>query len=128
MTHTRALLAGLLFVGACAVSARGDEEGEWHLGAANPQGWAEYDETKHEWIGTNGVYFNYSGTLLNADSMTINPDSGEIFADGSVRIQHEEQLWVGEHIIYNFKTRQMEAREFRTGKPPGFVAGERLHG
>src|SRR4026209_2371502 len=115
MRLARAFLVGLLFAGMCAVSVRAAEETEWQLGASNPQGWAEYDEINHVWLGTNGVFFSYSGTLLNADSMTINPDSGEIFADGSVKIQHEEQLWVGEHIAYNYKTHQMEARQFRTG-------------
>src|SRR5436190_11408355 len=118
MSYARALLAGLLLAGAYGVSAGAEEEGEWHLGAANPQGWAEYDEINHVWIGTNGVYFNYSGTLINADSMSISPESGKVIADGSVRIQYQEQLWVGEHIAFNYKTHQMEAREFRTGKPP----------
>jgi LPS-assembly protein len=127
MSYARALLAGLLLVGALGVSVWADEEETWHLGAATPQGYAWYDEFNHVWVGTNGVYFSYSGTLINADSMIIHPDSGEIIADGNVRIQHQEQLWVGEHITYNYITRQMEAREFRTGKPPVFVAGEGLH-
>ena len=55
--------------------------------------------------------------------------TGEVVADGAVRIQRDEQIWVGEHIRYNFKTRQMEAEQFRTGKPPVFAAGqyERFH-
>src|SRR5215469_8012290 len=127
MTRARSLLAGLLLAGAFAFCVRGQEENEWHLDATGPQGLAEYHELEHVWIGTNGVSFSYSNTIINADSMRIYPDTSEIFADGSVRIQHEEQLWVGENIAYNFKTHQMEAREFRTGKPPVFIAGEGLH-
>src|SRR5215510_6820205 len=112
MTHTRAFFAVLAAAGVFVTTVHAaDEETEWHLGASNPQGWAEYDDINHVWVGTNGVYFQYAGTLLNADSMSINPDSGQILADGAVRIQHEEQLWVGEHMAYNFKTRQMEARQ-----------------
>jgi lipopolysaccharide assembly outer membrane protein LptD (OstA) len=35
---------------------------------------------------------------------------------------------VGDHINYNFKTRQMTSEQFRTGKYPIFAAGEGLSG
>ncbi len=49
-------------------------------------------------------------------------------ADGHVRIESGDQIWVGEHIRYNFKTHQMRSEEFRTGKPPVFAAGRELEG
>ena len=70
----------------------------------------------------------YGSAFLTADQVSVNQQSGEVIADGNVRIQSEEQIWAGEHIRYNFKTRQMEAEQFRTGKTPVFVAGEGLHG
>ncbi|MGA3164094.1 MAG: LPS assembly protein LptD [Verrucomicrobiota bacterium] len=38
------------------------------------------------------------------------------------------QIWVGEHIRYNFKTHQMQSEQFRMGKPPVFAAGNELQG
>ena len=49
-------------------------------------------------------------------------------ADGHVRIERGGQIWLGEHIDYNFKTRQMRSEQFRTGKPPVFAAGKNLQG
>ena len=64
--------------------------------------------------------------MLTADRATVNEQTGETEADGRVRIQRDDQIWAGEHIRYNFKTRQMETAQFRTGKTPVFAAGEEL--
>jgi LPS-assembly protein len=79
-------------------------------------------------IGTNGVFVQYHDTTLMADSATVDWHTGETVADGHVRIEQGEQLWVGEHINYNFKTHQMRTEQFRTGKPPVFAAGKELQG
>ena len=60
--------------------------------------------------------------------MALNEQTGEVEADGHVRIESGDQIWVGEHIRYNFKTHQMQSEEFRTGKPPVFAAGRELEG
>ena len=39
-----------------------------------------------------------------------------------------DQIWLGEHMRYNFKTHQMQSEQFRTGKPPVFAAGRELEG
>ena len=39
-----------------------------------------------------------------------------------------DQIWIGEHITYNFKTHQMQSEQFRTGKAPVFAAGQELEG
>jgi lipopolysaccharide assembly outer membrane protein LptD (OstA) len=78
--------------------------------------------------GTNGVFINYNGTILTADSVSVNQDSGEAVADGKVHIQQGDQIWVGEHVRYNFKTHNMVSEQFRTGKSPVFMAGQGLHG
>jgi LPS-assembly protein len=79
-------------------------------------------------VGTNGVFVSYGDATLMADSATVDFQTGETVADGSVRIEHGDQLWLGEHINYNFKTHQMRSEQFRTGKPPVFAAGENLSG
>jgi len=79
-------------------------------------------------IGTNGVYVKYGATVLTADTVSLDRQSGEVVADGHVRIETGDQLWVGEHIRYNFKTHQMQSEQFRTGKVPVFAAGKELEG
>jgi len=87
---------------------------------------AEYDKKTGLTTGTNGVMITYGNAVMTANAVTLDADSGDVVADGAVRIQRDEQLWAGEHILYNFRTRQMQAAEFRTGKPPAFIAGHGL--
>jgi lipopolysaccharide assembly outer membrane protein LptD (OstA) len=77
--------------------------------------------------GTNGVLVRYGNAVVTADRITIDRKSEEVIGDGKVRIQEEGQLWVGELIRYNFRTRQMETEQFRTGRAPVFAAGHGLH-
>src|SRR2546421_4341568 len=107
MTHKHALAMALLLTGILPATilraedqleassdgksqtadGKGQDQPEWHLKASNPQGWAEYDWVNRIAHGTNGVIFTYSGAFVVADSMKVNEDSGELFADGAVRIQ-----------------------------------------
>ena len=77
---------------------------------------------------TNGAILRGNGAVLTAESGSLNNETGECIAGGRVRIQRGDQLWAGEHIRYNFKTHQMVAEQFRTGKPPMFAAGMGLGG
>jgi len=78
--------------------------------------------------GTNGIFVQYGDATLMAESAMVDFQTGEAVADGNVRIESGDQIWVGEHIRYNFKTHQMRSEEFRTGKPPVFAAGRELEG
>ncbi|HSA10510.1 MAG TPA: hypothetical protein P5205_09090 [Candidatus Paceibacterota bacterium] len=100
----------------------------WEMEALTDQGWAEFDFQTGLGLGTNGVLVRFGTAFLTADQVSVNQQSGLVAADGQVRIQSENQVWAGEHIRYNFKTRQLEAEQFRTGKPPVFASGEGLHG
>src|SRR5205807_1866294 len=62
------------------------------------------------------------------DSVFVDEVSHDALANGSVRIQQGGQIWLGEHIRYNFETRQMISEEFRSGNAPVFMEGEGLHG
>jgi LPS-assembly protein len=79
-------------------------------------------------VFTNEVIIKYQGTVLTADRALVNEKTGETIADGNVRIQHGNQIWTGDHISYNYKTRQIATRKFRTGRPPVFAEGEGLSG
>ena len=117
-------LCALAFPGALQAQQRPALEME----PLTDQGWVEFDFQTGLGHGTNGVLVRYGTAFLTADQATVNKDSGEVTADGQVRIQSEDQLWAGEHIRYNFNTRLMEAEQFRTGKAPTFAEGAGLRG
>ena len=122
----------MLTLALCALALpgalRGQQQPVWEMEALTDQGWAEFDFQTGLGVGTNGVLVRYGSAFLTADQVGVNQQSGDVTADGNVRIQSQEQVWVGEHVRYNFKTRQMEAEQFRTGKAPVFATGEGLHG
>ena len=107
---------------------RAQQRPGWELEALNEQGWVEFNVQTGMGSGTNGVLVRYGSAFVTADQVSVNQQSGEVVADGNVHIQSEDQLWAGEHIRYNFKTHQMQAEQFRTGKAPVFIEAEGLHG
>jgi LPS-assembly protein len=127
----RALRAGLWFwlLGMVTWTARVAEaaaaEG-WELESLTEQSRFEYRLGEGLLLGTNGVAIRYGDASLTAEVVWLNQQTGEAVAEGRVRILRADQVWVGERIRYNFRTRQMEAEQFRTGRPPVFAAAEGL--
>lgn len=78
--------------------------------------------------GTNGVFINYKGTILTADSVAVDQNTGKAIADGHVRIQQGDQVMIGEHVQYDFNTHDMVTDQFRSGKAPVYMEGRGLHG
>jgi len=98
----------------------------------------EASVTEHTMTFTNGLLIKFShpqygkGILL-ADQARVNQMTGDVQAEGNVRLQRDNLIWVGEKLNYNVFTRKMEATQFRTGgalpsAPPVFAAGENLGG
>lgn len=110
-----------------AFSAFAQTEDAWVIKSLSDEGLFDYSFQTGVARGTN-LLVMYGGAVLTADTVTINQESGEAAADGRVRIQRDEQLWAGDHIRYNFKTRQMQTEQFRTGKAPLFAGGFGLLG
>ncbi len=105
-------------------------ETEWSIESLSKKAGSEptYDYASGILIASNGVLVRYGGVVLTADTVGLHLATGEAIADGDVRIQQGDQLWAGQHINYNFKTHQIEAKQFRTGTPPVFAAGAGLFG
>lgn len=122
---TLTLLVVLLPLAARAQEA---EQQEWIIQALALDGRFDYDAATGIASGTNGLLIKYGGAVMTADRATVNQETGEAEADGHVRIQRDDQLWAGEHIRYNFKTRLMQTEQFRTGKTPVFAEGKELRG
>ena len=129
MTSLRLILMAALSIAGLAakVCAQETPMADWEMEPLSDDGWISIDYVTQLAEATNGVMVKYSGAVLTANRVALNLALGEALADGNVQIQYAEQTWAGEHILYNFKTHQMEARQFRTGKAPVFVEGEGLH-
>ena len=130
-------IAALIFAAILVLSAPAQGQPTWEAWSLNeiipgaPTNSSVYS-AGNMYIGTNGICVRYTDehgdTVLMADNASANRDTGDAVADGHVRIEMGGQIWLGEHINYNFKTHQMRSEQFRTGRPPVFAAGENLQG
>ncbi len=127
-------IALFFFVIVTAFSAAAQEEAAWEVQSLNqvlpgtPEGQVFYDIAAGTATGTNGIFVRYGAAVLTADTASVNTKTGDVEADGNVRIESGDMLWVGDHIHYNFKSRQMRSEQFRTGKAPVFAGGVGLTG
>ena len=46
-------------------------------------------------VGTNGICVKYGEAVLMADSASVNTKTGEVLADGNVRIEEGGLIWTG---------------------------------
>ena len=104
------------------------EEPVWEIESLSAQNEFVYDLRTGSAVGTNGVIVKFGGAVMTADRIDVDQKTGQAVADGNVHIQREDQVWVGDHINYNFKTRVMQTEQFRTGKPLLFASGRSLNG
>ncbi|MFO1514383.1 MAG: hypothetical protein U1F83_15980 [Verrucomicrobiota bacterium] len=102
------------------------EQPELVIRALTEAGRVEYSIEKNTFVATNGIMVIYGNAVLTADRARGDQATGEIVAEGRVRIQRDEWVWVGEKIRYNFFTLKMESEQFRTGHAPVFAGGERV--
>lgn len=119
-------LATFLLAMNCTLMAQ--QQPAWEVSALTAEGGAVYDFQTGITSATNGVIVKRGNSVMTANQVVVYHQTGEAFASGSVRIEQGDQLWVGDEMRYNFNTRQMEARQFRTGIPPVFMQGNNLHG
>ena len=122
-----ALLTGLAWLG-LALPALAAGKADWEIKTLSPSGYIEYDLATETAIATNGLSVRYGTAVLVAEHGTVNRRDGWVVADGAVRIENEGQIWVGEHISYNFYTRQLTAEQFRSGKTPVFIGARGASG
>jgi LPS-assembly protein len=94
--------------------------------ALTEAGRVEYSIEKNTFVATNGIMVIYGNAVLTADRARGDQATGEIVAEGRVRIQRDDLVWAGENIRYNFFTKKMESEQFRTGHLPVFAGGERV--
>jgi LPS-assembly protein len=124
MTRPVATLTVAFFLVALLLSVYGQEKS----GLEVISGYWTYNQNSDFVRVTNDVVLKWRGTVMSAEGVTVNTESGQATAVGHVRIQRDDQVWTGERIEYNFKTHLMTAARFRTGRAPVFAQGEGLHG
>lgn len=126
MMKMRLMLVCLVCV-TCSPGLRAQQQPAWHIeSSSGAGGGVVYDFRTGVATATNGVLIRYGEAVLTAERVSVNQATGESIASGGVRIQQADQVWVGNEIRYNFKTRRMEAEQFRTGQFPVFAGGSGL--
>lgn len=86
------------------------------------------DLQNRTWVGSRGVIVKYGQTVLIANELMLNETTGEIVADGMVTLQGEGMYWTGDHLEYNFKTREIASGSYRAGAAGIFIRAETLKG
>jgi LPS-assembly protein len=98
-----------------------DVASKWQFSSPNPE--TTYDVNTGIGVGTN-VTVKYGGTTLTADYAQVNQNSGLAVAQGHVLLQREGDIWRGDSLQYNFKTREVLGKNFKSGHLPFFVQGD----
>jgi hypothetical protein len=134
MTKLPAILPLIFFAVVLSPAAFAQDEAGWEIMALNQiipgavEGKVDYNFTNNTATYSSGVFVHFGDAALTADSATVNTKTGDVEADGKVRIESGNLLWVGDHIHYNFLNHQMRSEQFRTGHAPVFAAGTQLTG
>ncbi len=89
---------------------------------------AAYELDKGIGYAWGGVQVVYGEAVLTAERVVYSDRLKEVEAEGNVRIQQGDQVWVSQRLRYNFVTREIDSKEFRTGQFPIFAAGEDVQG
>jgi lipopolysaccharide assembly outer membrane protein LptD (OstA) len=125
MRITVAILALLLLNALAAVRAEDPPADDWDFQARNDASKLSY-EPGGDVVATGGFTVRYRDTYLVADQARFNQATGDIHAEGSVRVERKGEVWTGEKLDYNFKTRLFSGTDFRTGQLPFFASGHSL--
>lgn len=126
MTKLRAPFSVFFLWVSLVLAQAAPEQPAIEVRSLDENGGAEVEFNTDTWTATNGVVVTYGRTVLTAKRASVNQHNGDVFAEGSVRIQKEDQTWVGEHVHYNFLSKDMDTDRFRTGKYPAFATGAGL--
>jgi hypothetical protein len=91
---------------------RGDQP--W-IGKHSPSGEQRMSSITNSITVSNGVVVHFGGSVLTARRMTINPETGQVLAEGW-RLQTSGQLWTGEHLDFNYKTNELRVSADRSSR------------
>ena len=121
------LLLGLLAFLCCLAAQAQDTNRGIVIRAEDGKGLLTFDPKTGIATYSGRLIVEYGQSVLNADIVQVDKDTGEAFATGNVILQSEGgRLWRGDKLSYNFKTKVIAGDTFRAGQPPYFVSGTNL--
>jgi len=123
-----AISVSLLVSFAHPSSLQAQQKPSLEISAYPSTGQVEYNLKDNTFVATNGIMVRFGDAVMTADQARGDQATGEVVAEGHVRVQSGELVWVGEKIRYNFFTHKMESEQFRTGQSPVFAGGDDLQG
>ena len=100
----------------------------WNIRSRDDQGIVEYDIQSGVVKASNGVIVSYTGNdgklaELSAEEASVNQRTGDVEARGAVFLRGEGQVWTGDELRYNFRTKDIGSTSFRTGYTPFYASG-----
>ncbi|MBA4149754.1 MAG: LPS-assembly protein LptD [Verrucomicrobia bacterium] len=100
-----------------------DEPVPLRIRAKDPRGEVKFDPATGTVSFPQGVIVTHGETTLTANTVKANRNTGEVEAEGEVTIVSKDLVWKGDHVIYNFKTGESQAKNFKTGDEPFYIRG-----
>lgn len=76
-------------------------------------------------IADGNVALQQKGATLQADHVSVDPDTGEIVASGNILMLREGESWQGQNLIYNYKTRKGTFGESTMYFEPAYISAEK---
>ena len=76
-------------------------------------------------VGEGHVAIQQEGASLQADHVSVNPDTGDITAMGNILMIRDGNRWEGQELIYNFKTKQGDFGESAMYFEPVYITAEK---
>lgn len=126
MNRTIVVLLALTGILLLPAIGQGQERPGLEIRALTEAGRVEYNFENNTFVATNGIMVIYGDAVLTAERARGDQLTGEIVAEGRVRIQSGELVWVGESVRYNIISRKLESEQFRTGYAPVFAGGDQV--
>ena len=75
-------------------------------------------------VAEGHVALQQQGTSLRADHVTVNHKTGEVIASGNILMLRDDNLWEGQELVYNYKTKQGDFGESSMYFEPVYITAE----
>jgi len=75
-------------------------------------------------IAEGRVALQKQGASLRADHVTVNHKTGQVIARGNILMLRDDNLWEGQELVYNYKTKQGDFGESSMYFEPIYITAE----
>ena len=84
----------------------------------------DYFAEKNLMVGTGNVEVRDRGDVLTADYMSVQTDTMDVYARGNVIYRRGENIWRGEELRYNIRTREGDFGSFSMFYDPLYITAD----